>query len=124
MKKVVFIFVVVLFAYSCDSNKHQHKAENLVKEWIKTNLDDPKSYTPISFSQLDSIFIEDTDDHVKVLTTRENLTQNGNKVGSFEYLQIIHQYRTKNKFGAVQKYTHTFYFDKDLTKIKDEDIDE
>ena len=72
MKRLLLILTVAVLA-SCSPEK---KAEKLIKKWMSENLNDPKSYEPVSFSTLDSILteFEDTPEAQKLLSyTKEQL---------------------------------------------------
>lgn len=57
MKKLLLFSVCMAILCSCSSN--QKKAERLVKQYMKENLDDYKSYEPIKFSELEPILIKE-----------------------------------------------------------------
>ena len=57
MKKLLLFSVCMAILCSCNSN--QKKAERLVKQYMKENLDDYKSYEPIKFSELEPILIKE-----------------------------------------------------------------
>lgn len=125
MKKVLIICICAIALVSCSKDTQQSKSEKLIKNWIEHNLDDPGSYSPISFSSVDSLFCGEIDGvGVAPITTRESLKDGGYRVGKFDGFIVIHQYRAKNKAGGMQKYNHSFYFDKSISKIEDDDIDE
>jgi len=49
MKKVIVLAIILLSLYSCT---RQNTAEKAVKEYLKNNLDDFKSYDPVEFGKL------------------------------------------------------------------------
>jgi len=53
IKNILLIAACILMA-SCTSK--QHKAEYLVKDYVKTHLSDPGSYEVVSFGEVDTIF--------------------------------------------------------------------
>jgi hypothetical protein len=57
MKKLFFYSLIVTLS-SCNflTETNQQKAEKAIKQYLKENLHDPKSYEPVSFSELDSNF--------------------------------------------------------------------
>lgn len=56
MKKIL-IPALALFAFACKSTiTPQQKAETLVKNYLDSALNDPKSYEPIAFKPVDSTF--------------------------------------------------------------------
>lgn len=57
MKKLLLFSVCMAILCSCNSN--QKKAERLVKQYMKENIDDYKSYEPIKFSELEPILVKE-----------------------------------------------------------------
>jgi hypothetical protein len=53
MKKLLFIIAAALL-FSCSSP--EKKAQNLIKKYLKENINDAKSYESVLFSKLDSVF--------------------------------------------------------------------
>ena len=63
---MVAIFVFVMLITNC-SVSDEKKAQSLIKSYLKENLNNPKSYEPIRFSTLDSVFTlleHDRDYHI------------------------------------------------------------
>lgn len=54
MIKNILLIVVCVLMVSCTSK--QHKAEHLVKDYVKTHLSDPGSYEAVSFGEVDTVF--------------------------------------------------------------------
>jgi len=52
MKKIILILI---FLSSCNTSPEQ-KAEKLIEEYLRKSLNDYKSYEPVEFSSLDTIF--------------------------------------------------------------------
>ncbi|QEC77898.1 hypothetical protein [Mucilaginibacter ginsenosidivorax] len=70
MKKILFIFLIWSFT-SC-SLSDQSQAENLVKDYLNKNLNDPDSYEPVSFGALKANFdtYENSNTEGKKLSTK------------------------------------------------------
>lgn len=54
MKKIILGLVVTLALFSC-SKSPDEQAKNNIKEYLKTNMDDPSSYENVSFGKLDTL---------------------------------------------------------------------
>ncbi|MCD8030051.1 MAG: hypothetical protein LUF85_04280 [Bacteroides sp.] len=91
MKKLLVILFISLILAGCSDEK---KAQRLIKQYLKENLNDPSSYQPVSFGELE--------------------------VYSTKYGQLInmkHKYRAKNAMGAIILEENTFEFDDAFTKV-------
>ena len=92
MKKLIIILCFVSLFISCTKTPEQ-KFQNLIKEYLTTVLNDPKSYESVSFGTLDN-----------------------NYGGLYPALYTMkHTYRARNKFGGVETKTYKFYVDLEPT---------
>jgi hypothetical protein len=57
MKRAIAFSIIILALFSCSVNKEE-KAHKLIKEHLKSTLNDFSYYEPIEFSKLDSTFLE------------------------------------------------------------------
>lgn len=143
MKNILLASVLVVMLCACSQ---QHKAEKMVKKYLKENLDDFKSYDPISFSDLQPIYLKDviqedidrlTDEVDKFSVFNDSddaqlqsiYTEACHRADSLKNVidtvngtiidgwKIEHSYRASNKLGATEKYTEVFEFDKDMSEI-------
>jgi hypothetical protein len=77
MKKLFFYSLIITLS-SCNflTETNQQKAEKAIKQYLKENLHDPKSYEPESFSELDSSFssFEDSEVGSKLKQVDEDLS--------------------------------------------------
>ena len=141
MKKILLLSVLAVMLCACSQ---QHKAEKMVKKYLKENLDDFKSYDPISFSDLQPIYLKDK--LGEVLHTLKDFKDTSfdetrisedsmfyatvcHDIDSVQLIydqaisseiygwKIEHSYRASNKLGATEKYTEVFEFDKDMSEI-------
>jgi len=96
MKKVLLLTLIIGCFLSCSKPTKEDMAKDLIKKYMIENLNDPKSYEPISFSKLDSISVV----HPVLLGWR-----------------MTHKFRAKNGFGALGIQNMEFFFDKEVTKI-------
>jgi hypothetical protein len=66
MKKALSLVLIVLVFSACNNN--EKKAQKLIKEYLKTSMNDFSSYEPVEFSKLDSTFsyYRDTDEGKKL----------------------------------------------------------
>lgn len=60
MNKIVFAFVTCLAAASCAITPQQ-KAEKAVKKYILSEIDNPRSYEPVSFGTLNTVYTDYND---------------------------------------------------------------
>ncbi|MCD8030050.1 MAG: hypothetical protein LUF85_04275 [Bacteroides sp.] len=88
MKKLLVVLFVSLILAGCSDEK---KAQRLIKQYLKENLNDPSSYKPVSFGELDR--------HLP------------------SFSRMKHKYRAKNAMGAIILEENTFCFNNELTKI-------
>jgi len=60
MKKLLLIISMAITMIACTTKPltNEQKAQAVVKQHLKENLGDPKSYKPVSFGPLDSVFTE------------------------------------------------------------------
>jgi hypothetical protein len=65
MKKVLIVFSLLAVLAGCTSN--EKKAKSLIKDYMKTHLNDPKSYEAVEFGTLDTLFskLEHDFDYIK-----------------------------------------------------------
>ncbi len=92
MKKLLVVIFVSLILAGCSDEK---KAQRLIKQYLKENLNDPSSYKPVSFGEL--------------------------KVSTGEYATLRsmkHTYRAKNAMGALMLEEKTFHFNGEFNKIR------
>jgi len=68
-----------------------------------------------NYSNLESR-INQIDKDKKLLDQQDSIEKSKFK-GAFKYMGLTHEYRAKNKFGAVIKTSTDFTFDKDVTEI-------
>jgi len=101
MKKLIPIALLVILS-SCT---RQQKAERLIKKYLDSSLNDPKSYEPVSFSA--PVKLRDT--IIKLGVTYDTVRHHG-------AFLILHTYRAKNGFGAMIKTQEWFKIDSALTK--------
>ncbi|HTD39189.1 MAG TPA: hypothetical protein VK671_01115 [Mucilaginibacter sp.] len=97
MKKLTLIASLLILA-SCTFTKQQ-KAEHLVKNYLKTHLDDPNSYESVNFSPVQLVIDKTT----------------GKSAGWWE---INHTYRAKNGFGGLIMKTECFSIDTTFSKAE------
>ncbi|GAC1308097.1 MAG: hypothetical protein NVSMB24_21190 [Mucilaginibacter sp.] len=97
MKKNLLIALFIILS-SCTQTKQQ-KAESLVKDYLKTHLNDPNSYESVSFSPIQNVIDK----------------SNGKPAGWWE---INHTYRSKNGFGGVITKTDGFSIDTTFSKAE------
>jgi hypothetical protein len=66
MKKILSLVLIVMVFTACTNN--EKKAKKLIKEYLKTSMNDFSSYEPVEFSKLDSTFsyYRDTDEGKKL----------------------------------------------------------
>lgn len=121
-------------------------AQKLVKDYLKENLKDPSSYEPIEFGSLDTLYTSvaaDTD-YIKLAKEATEYLQKAvyddygsgwgiigmklkekadsierNFVPAFKGWKMVHKYRAKNGFGALDLSTDIFCFNKELSKVTD-----
>jgi hypothetical protein len=105
MKKYIFITMLLILS-ACTFTKQQ-KAEKLIKKYLDSSLNDPKSYESVSFSE--PIKLKDT--IIKLGETFDTVRHHG------DFL-ILHTYRAKNAFGAVIKSDEWFKIDSALTRAQ------
>ncbi len=99
MKRFKLLLIVTFFIASCTITPQQ-KAEKAVKNYLKENLKDWKSYEGLSFS----------------FSEGDYPTTYGK--GSY---YISHKYRAKNGFGAYDIYNQTFILNKNFSIIESYD---
>ena len=104
MKYLSLIAVLAVLLASCGDSK-QEKAETLVKKYLETKLNDPKSYESVTFSK--AVKLKDT------TMTFEGKTEPVKYRGKYE---ILHTYRVKNTMGAVETKSEVFQIDSSFTE--------
>ena len=52
MKKILVFLLASVLLFSCGTQSNEDRAKNLIKEYMKTKLDDPASYEAVEFSEL------------------------------------------------------------------------
>lgn len=121
MKRIIMVLVIVLAGCS---KSPEEKAQKLIKEYIINNANDPKSYEPIEFSNLDTFFKDEYDikglDSVNKLMKEERISFEefitlSDSVSKIKYkiprdLKMNHSFRANNAFGAKIKSTKEFHF--------------
>lgn len=127
MKKMFFVCLTLLLA-SC-----QEPYEKAIDEYYQSHLHDPSSYELVKMVGPDSVtvtsaavdmFLMQTDltDEERTLGLTRYLLQlksKGKDVDAFVGYRFIHEYRAKNKVGALTLHRDLIYFDKTMTKIAD-----
>jgi hypothetical protein len=122
----MFICVALLCLCSCSQTPEQ-KACVAVKEYLKGNLDDPRSYEPGQFEVQPEV--KEVPDHQRKkdsllalmksdkLSVRDWIVKDS--LLNIQYLSqmttgwnITHAFRAKNKFGALVSDQATFFVDK------------
>lgn len=103
MKKPILIALIVILS-ACTFTKQQ-KAEKLVKDYLKTHLNDPDSYQYVEFSKAE-----------KLRDTTMIYKGKSEPVNYHGWWQINHTYRSKNGFGGIITKTDCFQIDSGFTK--------
>lgn len=105
MKRILIALLISVLAYGCTTTPvltRDQKADTLIKHFLDSTLNDPKSYEPVKFGKIDTLFTHYMDDP------------------GFEKLPISGDYqRTKDltsNFSQYEKRTSNGYYD-DLNKI-------
>jgi len=82
MRKAVFFAIMSLFLFSCSD---QHKAENLIKKYLRLNLDDFKSYESVEFGKIqnDSSSILDESDYFLIQDSMLHYSDRAKKMQNF-----------------------------------------
>lgn len=93
MKQSIIVFFVFIL-FSCSQKPHD-KAVSNIKEFLETNLNNPKSYTPIKFSSIDTLELD-------------SITNT---------LAILHKYKHKNSSNDLVTISRWFQLDS-LFEIK------
>lgn len=118
------LFVVIAFA-SCNElpKSNESKAKELITNYFKNNLNDPDSYEPVDFGELDSLFInpgikKNADVVLAVTgdTTEYNKTLAAEK-HKFSGFHLTHTFRFKNAAGGTETHTWEFNFNSTLENI-------
>jgi hypothetical protein len=145
MKNVLTLVLIVLVFSACNNN--EKKARKLIKEYLKTSMNDFSSYEPVEFSTLDSTYssYEESEESHRLKEEIKNtrLAVFDISVDYFDYKKKIdsligvdsllsksfipdhngyamsHKFRGKNAFSAIMLKEYGYYFDKDLTKVTD-----
>lgn len=118
MKKCIIIILIPLL-FACDKKQinKQDKAQELVKSYLNKNLDDSASYQPGTFRTIDSIkesqYSGENVNYVRHGVIPPDTT---NHKGFYGYT-LVHDYRAKNKLGALVKEDKIFYLDTGLTRV-------
>jgi len=89
--RTIILAACMLILSSCQFTKQQ-KAEHLVKEYLKSHLNDANSYESVNFSPVQLVIDKTT----------------GKSAGWWE---INHTYRAKNGFGGLELKTECFSID-------------
>ncbi len=96
MKKLLlFLFIIPLSFVACNMNtSKESKAKKLIKEYLKTNMNDWDSYEPLEFSKLDSTFatVYDDDEYDKLYRLKS------------EYEDKAHDYCFKSNYRNYRKF--------------------
>jgi hypothetical protein len=82
--KNLFFIIVVFTTIGC-SVTPEKKAQKIIKEYLKENLDNWNSYESVSFGKLDSLFSKITDDekYVKITSDILQWSQDYNYVDNY-----------------------------------------
>lgn len=101
--KIVYTLLLIIFLYSCSSKKQTSQIEqskDSIVAFLKTNLNDPSSYQPVSFSKPDTVFTKIDDDNkyyaYKDLTDTNQFITN-DMINNFK----LYKKREKAKYYAV-----------------------
>jgi len=138
MKKLLFVFAVIMITMVSCNVTTQGKVETSVKNFLKENLNDPSSYEPISFDSLENRMGADGDWEIELeiasleleleleLSKLEsNIAYDAltislkNQLDSLKEIKenleykvigycVGHKYRAKNGFGALIS-EHSFF---------------
>lgn len=90
MKKYFLFILIAIAAVSCSDKKpsQQEKVEKSVSNYVKSSIDDAKSYISESFGKIDSLKIEDTqlykDTQAEKMRLEENIQILEGKIKSIE----------------------------------------
>jgi len=111
MKRIIFFYLILMAFISCvDFYSKEEKIENGIKKYLSIGMNDFKSYEPVKFGRLDSIY-----DHTYYPS--QNGTY-GIATSTFKGYRIFHSFRGKNYFGAIVLNEDYFYFDSLFNVIK------
>jgi hypothetical protein len=71
MKKIKYL-IPLIFLTACHSKTRTETAQDLVKHYLDSTLNDPKSYEPLEFSKLDSLYLRyhDSPEYAALLTKK------------------------------------------------------
>lgn len=100
------LFGLVIMLAACKQTPQQ-KAEALVKKYLDTSLNDPKSYESVSFGLLEKL---------------KGKPYKGDNIDTVD-LEILHSYRYKNEYGAIVKKTGWFIIDPNFRHLAYSGID-
>lgn len=104
MKKITYLFIIIL--YSCNSfQTKQQIAQRLIKKYLDSSLNNPRSYEDVSFG--------------KLYRLKDTVGTFQGKTDSIKYnglYQIQHTYRATNNFGAIITTSEWFQIDSAMTK--------
>ncbi|WP_343539639.1 hypothetical protein [Sphingobacterium thalpophilum] len=136
MKKLMLAITTICFMTFCSSPvgpNNENKAQRLISEYLKRNLNDPESYESIEFSSIDSlksiIFYTDEYSHYdKYSKDKSNnlqmrlaysklLVQLASQPNPPKGFSLTHTYRAKNGFGAKMLEKKKFIFNDRIDSI-------
>jgi len=142
-----FVFTLISLIVSCDQSP-KRKAETSIKKYLTEHMHDPRSYEPVSFEKIDSNFssFSDTERYKQLdqlykasrfntnsavplekrmaeMDSLRNLIEKERSAfkGKFEGFTIVHNFRAKNKMGALILTSQEFKLDPQfkITKMKE-----
>jgi hypothetical protein len=99
MKKIIINLFATILIIGC-SNTPADEAASAVKSFLKEKLQNPRSYSPINFSKLDTLKKKDTAD------------------SKISFYRITHNYEVQNSSKEKVKMSVTFYLDNELKVTK------
>lgn len=127
MKKL-FLLCFPLLWVAC-----QEPYEKAIDAYYESHLHDPSSYELVKMYGPDSVTV--TSAAVDMFSMQKDLTENDRTLGLTKYLldlqargadvnafigyRVIHEYRAKNKMGALTLHRDFIYLDKSMEKIAD-----
>lgn len=82
MKRFLFLIYIFIISISgiCQSKTRLIKAKTLIKSYIKNNINDYSSYSPVSYSKLDSLFTS-PEESVAIREAYQNALKSKEKAG-------------------------------------------
>lgn len=122
--KLTLVFTATVLI-SC---QREPDVEDVIKEYLKNNMNDPSSYEPVSFGYVDTINISFEEKYPTLVDARKDHVLTGDSVrisridslrsvyesSDTRYYRVIHKYRGKNSFGALILKESMFLLNSDL----------